>query len=275
MSARAPIVERRESEDLALATDRVQVIDRSIDLLEAMQEGPLSLTALSQNTGLSKATAYRLLGGLTFRDFVIKDPMNGTYMLGPALLRLGQGAMAGIGSMALVGRAALEELCRETSETVALHTQGGLDRVVVDEIPSPHSVRYAQITGSRVPLFVGSSGIVLLAFAEEGERAQTLELLGAAFTDFDKATTVEKISRAQKRGWSISVGDRVPGAAAISVPIENNLRLLTLNVLGPSDRLSTKRMESFVPLMRKAAGRMRDLLDAQVSFRSESPLGRV
>src|ERR1700757_1459362 len=117
-----------------MANDRVQVIDRSIDLLEALAQGPSSLTEICRQTGLSKGTAFRLLAGLSARGMVMKDPVGNSYVLGPGLLRLVQDALAGIGAVVTVGSNALRELSERTGETVALDVQVGVERVCVEEI---------------------------------------------------------------------------------------------------------------------------------------------
>ena len=84
--------------------ERVQVTDRAVDLLEALQGGPHSLKEICEITELSKATAFRLLGGLALRGAVMKSPNGGVYMLGPGLLRLARAAR-GIRLVRIVGTA--------------------------------------------------------------------------------------------------------------------------------------------------------------------------
>jgi DNA-binding IclR family transcriptional regulator len=243
--------------------EHVQVIDRSIDLLEALSEGPRSLTDICRVTGLSKGTAFRLLAGLAARGMVMKDPVGGTYMLGPALLGLVQGALSGIGAIATVGQTVLSELSESTGETVALHVQSGLERLNVEEVPSRHSIRYSSLAGAVAPVHNGSVGAVLLAFSPEERRERTLDLLEASGDTFDRAAVETSLSKARRDGHAISIGERVPGATAISVPVQSRHLLLALSVLGPEPRLPVARLKSFLPGMRRAADRLVVVLDQQ------------
>jgi len=244
-----------------LKDEHVQVIDRSFDLLDALADGDRSLTEICRTTGLSKGTAFRLLAGLAVRGLVIKDPIGSTYMLGPGILKLVESALTGIGSVATLGRSALEELSMVTSETVALHVQSGLDRVVIDEIPSQHSIRYASIAGSVAPIHVGASGVVLLAFKPEDQLERTLSLLAATVENLDYPSLETNVRRAQHYGWALSVGERVDGAIGISVPVLSKTLLLSLNVLGPASRLAVEDLEAFLPQMRATAAHLASLID--------------
>jgi DNA-binding IclR family transcriptional regulator len=243
--------------------EHVQVIDRSIDLLETLSEGPRSLTEVCRVTGLSKGTAFRLLAGLIARGMVMKDPVGSTYMLGPALFGLVQGALSGIGAIATVGRTALRELSEATGETVALHVQSGLERLNVEEVPSRHSIRYSSLASGVAPVHNASVGLVLLAFSPEERCERTLDLLEASGEAFDRGTVEARLRKTRRDGHAISVGERVPGATAISVPVQSHHLLLALSVLGPEQRLPVARLKSFLAGMRRTADRLVAVLDQQ------------
>lgn len=252
-------------------TDRVQVIDRSVDLLEALADGPRSLSEVCRTTGLSKGTAFRLLAGLGARGIVIKDPAAVNYMLGPGLLRLVQGALSGVGAIATLGRTALESLAAETGETVALHVQTGVQRVCIDEVPSQNVIRYTSSIGSVAPLHIGSAGKVLLAFMEPEAQQRTLALMESTYDDVDAARLAAALKPIARDGLATSTGERVEGASAITVPIRSGVLLLSLSVLGPTPRLPKARLLSFVPVMRQTAAHIEDALPPQVRPRPEVP----
>jgi IclR family KDG regulon transcriptional repressor len=252
------------------SNEHVQVIDRSVDLLEALSKGPRSLAVICTATGLSKATAFRLLAGLAARGFVMKNPAGSTYMLGPGLLRLGKGALAGVGTLATLSRPALAELSSETGETVALHVRIGLERASVDEVPSQHSIRYTSIVGSVAPLHVGASGCVLLAFMADEPRERTLALLEASVPDLDRPALETRLVAARRDGWAINLGTRLVGACAISVPVQSDPLLLSLSVIGPSARLEPETLEGFLRSMRRTADRVADMLSTRAEPASGS-----
>lgn len=243
-----------------LRGDRVQVIERSVDLLEVLADRPLSLTEVCRATGLSKGTAFRLLAGLELWGVVLKDPVTANYMLGVRLLRLADAALAGLGTLSGLWRPVLERLAGETGETVALHIQIGLERVSVDEIPSPQSIRYTSLVGSAAPLDQGASGLILLAFMTEARRRRTLALLETSVDGFDRIAVEEKIAVARGVGWAVDLDERLAGASAVSVPLMTEWLLLSLTVVGPSARLQLGGLKAFVPAMQEAAEQLGSLL---------------
>jgi DNA-binding IclR family transcriptional regulator len=246
---------------------RVQVIERSLDILEALRDGPRSLTQICRTTSLPKGTAYRLLAGLAARRMVIKDPLTANYALGPGLLRLVQGAFLGIGMIATLGRSALERLAATTQETVALHVPAGVERVCIDEVASPQVIRYTSGVGSSAPLHVGSAGKVLLAFMEDGERERSLQLLeGAADEEAPHGSLRDTIAQAAADGFAISTSERVEGASAISVPVRSDVLLMSMSVLGPTQRLPQSLLLEYLPALRETAGEIAAILE-------EGPLG--
>jgi DNA-binding IclR family transcriptional regulator len=248
--------------------ERVQVIDRAADLLEALQGGPHSLKEICEITGLSKATAFRLLGGLALRGVVMKSPNGGVYMLGPGLLRLARAALGSITTLTALGRDGLEDLAAETGETVALHIANGLERIYVDEVPSAHAIRYTSLVGSTAPLHFGASGIVLLAFIDDDQRERALSLLEASGVQLDRRAVERKIKAAQRDGFSVDLGGRLAAASAVAVPVVSDRILLALGVIGSSSRLTAARLEGFVPLMAPVAADLARLLDRPAAERA-------
>lgn len=237
---------------------RVQSVERAIDILLALSSAPKTLTEVARETGLPKGTAFRLLSSLGHQNLVLKEKEGNLYMLGPGFLRMIQGLPAGISAIAGVAKPALTRLWQETSETIALHVRIGFERVCVEELPSPLPIRYMSDVGLAVPLWVGSAGKVLLAFTDDADRERVLASVGQAQqldgTPFDADALRKELAVVQRRGWATSAGERIAGAAAVSVPIRQQPSFLaSLSVLGPTSRLSRRRRVELVPLLKVAA----------------------
>jgi DNA-binding IclR family transcriptional regulator len=239
-------------------TYRVQSVERAIDILAALSDGPHNLTEITALTRLSKGTAFRLLASLSYRNLVVKDPSNNVYTLGPGALHLLQGVMSGLGAFASVGRPALSRLWEQTGETVTLHARLMHERVCIDEIPSPQALRYTYTIGSVAPLSVGAAGKVLLAAIDDpAERARVLQSLQLArLTDnsiVDRDALVREVEKTRRTGWATSAGERVIGAAAVSVPVSGWGTVVSLSVLGPAARMSRKVLMKMLPDVQLAA----------------------
>ena len=225
----------------------MQSIARGIDVLMALIQGPKTLTEVSRQTGLTKGTAFRILASLSYENVVVKTERN-TYLLGPGCLRLLDSVMHGVGAIIGAGREALEALRDKSGETVAVHVRLGTDRICVEELPSPQAIRYTSTVGSSAPLHVGSAGRILVAFAEPEELQRTLDILETSDPSFDMSTLVSALAHIREVGYDFSEGERVHGAAAISVPIlGRNGFVAALSVLGPDFRFTRERRIEIIP----------------------------
>lgn len=243
---------------------------RAIDVLMALTSGPTSLATIASTSNLSKATAHRILAALNHRYLVIQDA-DGRYMLGPGCYELVQAVSRGAGGLGVVARTVLEELARETAETVTLHTQIGLQRVCIDEVPSSQPLRYTAGVGAVAPLHVGSAGKVLLAFSEPGVRDALLSAIQldpiTENTITDESALRRELTEVLDRGWAESHGERVAAAAAISVPVmgPTGYAIAALSILGPSQRLTEAFMKAKRPLLQATAEHLAELVTGGVA----------
>lgn len=229
--------------------ERVQSIERSIDILLSLADGAKTVTEVARATELSKPTAYRLLGSLRYRNLVAKDDTSNRYMLGPGWLTMLNVDGAGFQSIGILGRGPLEELTKRTGETSVLHTRLGRERVCVAVAASPNAVRYSISAGSVAPLHVGSSGKVLLAYATDGEKLLD-DLALDALTDHtvtSREQLADQLTEIRADGYAVSVGERTPGAAGVTVPVHGPHDFLaSLSVIGPAERFSEQRVRGFL-----------------------------
>ena len=242
------------------------MVDRMVELLHALTRGPQSLTELSNETGLPKATALRLLKGLAARNFVDRDPETNTYSLGPDLSRLAQRALDPPGALTPAARSILADLAAHTGETVAVHVRVGLERRYVAEIASGQAVRYSALVGSASPIHSGGAGVVLLAFTDPASSQEILNML-ELIEGVDLADLKPRLESARVRGWVIDIETRLAGASAICVPVRSRSALLALSVIGPSSRLPEARLKRFRATMEHAAAELAVELDSPDSAR--------
>ena len=192
------------------------MLDRSVAVLHACEEGPATLADLVGRTGLARATVHRLAVALEGHGMLARRP-DGRWVLGPALARLGAAAAEGP-PLAVTARDALERLRDTTGESVQLYVRRGDERLCVVALESPHSLRTIVPVGAALPLDRGSAGRVL------GDPPPS----GAA-----PPAWIETVEERERGVASVSapVRDRRPGAgdavvAAVSVsgPLERTSR---------------------------------------------------
>jgi len=244
----------------------VQSVTRAVGLLLALERGPRSLAGLVEATGLSKATAHRLLASLSFGQLVIQDPITAEYLLGPGCFGIGDAVLRGFGGLDVIANPVLERLLEETGETVALHVRIGLLRICVGQLPSPQPVRYVARVGAAQPLYVGGAGKVILAFSQEDVRKEILDRIELKpvtdSTIIDRTILDREINQIRNDGYATSHGENVVGGMSVSVPVlgEDGGIVAALSVIGPDARLSESNIDALISSLLRAADEIAALL---------------
>jgi DNA-binding IclR family transcriptional regulator len=184
----------------------VGVLDKAVEVLCALAEGPKNLGELVASTGLPRATAHRLAVALQVHDLVRRDG-DGRYALGFGLATLGRAALDSA-PLAQLSRPALAQLRDETEESAQLYVRDGDHRVCVESLASPHGLRTIVAVGAALPLDVGSAGRVLRGDQPGGP------------------------------GWIESVEEREAGVASVSAPVRDarGSVVAAIGVSGPIER---------------------------------------
>ena len=231
-----------------------QTAARTLDLLEqvAASERPLKLMELAGATGIDKSTAARLLGFLEERALIQRQPASREYGVGPGLLSLSAAAMRS-SDLPELASPHLKSLRDETGETASLHLRVGRRRVCLAGAESRHEVCRVLSLGESLPLCVGPSGKVMLAFLPDRE-IRSLIAPGACGDHDELLRQLESIRR---RGAAAVIGDRTPGVGALSVPVfRAGAPVASISVAGPADRWDLDAMRRAEPGVRAVAERL-------------------
>ena len=205
----------------------VEAVERALQILECFDDrkARLSLADLSRETGFYKSTILRLAASLE-RFAYLDRAANGAFRLGPAVWRLGSAYRKHF-PLAQVLRPELDHLCAATDETASFYIRQGNQRVCLVRSEPERAIRHSISEGASLPLGVGASGRILMAYSESSWGSG--EAIRAA-------------------GHAISMGERDPDVSALSVPIidasENLLGALALS--GLITRFSEDRRQVFL-----------------------------
>jgi len=238
----------------------IRAVERALDVLLCFTAGSeWGLTEISQRIGLHKSTVYRLLATLEQRGFVVRDEATEKYRLGLRILELSAHTRADDPAVLLLGE--MVRLRDQLGETVSLYVRDRKDRVRIQAVQSEQAVRRVAPVGARLPLTVGASSKVLVAFAEPDVREALLADWQWA-SERDKEAYLEQLKEIVAQGYATSFEEREAGAAAISAPIFDRSGKLhaALSVSGPSNRLTPDVMRERAPAVIAAAKRMGSLL---------------
>ncbi len=206
----------------------IDVLDRAAALLFAFKRGdpPLTLTEMSNRTGLYKSTALRLLAALCHHRLLMRLD-DGRYMLGAANVNLAANYESTL-NLADVLLPLMRRLGEESGESVSFHVLDGKHRVCLYRISSRHALKAEVQPGDVLPLDRGASGRVLAAFSgAEGEPYATV-----------RRTFVY-----------MSVGERDAETSGISAPVFGAVGSLVgaIGLVGPISRLNEPAMQRLRP----------------------------
>lgn len=216
----------------------IRAVARALSIFDAFDSDHLnlSLQEIGERIKMPKTTAFRLVNTLERAGFLIRMD-NQQYCLSLKLARLG-GMVRSTLSIRDVARPIMIEVNQKTSETLTLNTIVGTERMVLEVVDTPAPLMSMARTGQHMPLLLGASSRILLAYMnpEELERVLKLTTVGHVI---DRPALDRELARFRRQGYAITRGQRVAGLTAISVPIfdiNGDVRHC-LSLTGPSVRI--------------------------------------
>jgi DNA-binding IclR family transcriptional regulator len=210
-------------------TYRVQSLERALDVLDCFtfQDRELTLSDISQKTGINKATAKRLVSNLTSRNYLHQDPATKRYRLGMRLLELG-GIIFSSFSLRKASSYPMSRLQNQTGATVLLGVKMDDQLVGVDKREGQGLIRISSDIGWRRPLHYGMLGMVLMSFLDPKEVMTILKetplqsYTSNAITDEDAFSL--RLEKIRKQGYVVEREEAVEGFIGIAAPIRDYSR---------------------------------------------------
>lgn len=217
-----------------MSNDGVAAVDRALSIMDAFEENDasLTLTEISKRTGFYKSTTLRLAESLEKFGYLRRDD-NGAYKLGPKTLFLGALYQSHFRTSEFVPQA-LKLIVDELHEGASFFIRDDNHRVCLHRVDAARAVRDSVREGDRLPINVGASGNVILAF---------------------NGLSGERYDEVRKQMYSASFGERDPETAAVSCPVFGLHQQLAgaLTVSGPRYRIEALAVETIVPVLHKHA----------------------
>ena len=236
----------------------MSVLEKATLILDVVAESPdaATLTSIAQRLGQPRSSTHRLLSELVHLGLLFRVG-SANYAPGPRLARWGEAAN-GVSDLVRISKPAMVRLRDSVGESVHLYVRQQNRRVCVSAIDGSYELRHFTEVGKPLPLSVGASGKLLLAFADPATVAQELRRVANAPLS-PRAPTLEDLTAQLDdiRGteWSMSFGEREEGLAAAAVPIRDRAGLVhaALSISGPTARLTAERFEALRPRLAATA----------------------
>jgi len=221
------------------------------------QRPAMTLSQAAQATGLSRATARRILRTLAELGYVAQNGRE--FSLSSGILKLGFSYLA---TQNWIEQAAppMRQLSEQFHESCSAAILEGTEIVYVARIPARRIMSVALAVGTRLPAFHTSLGRIQLGFLDEAELWRRLKSLCIeAYTPStitDVQALFDRVQEDHAQGFSIVDEELERGLRSIAVPIvdRNGQALAALNVSTHSTRTTRNEMrDRFLPSLRATA----------------------
>ncbi|MGD0420093.1 MAG: IclR family transcriptional regulator C-terminal domain-containing protein [Xanthobacteraceae bacterium] len=221
------------------------------------QRPVMTLSQAAQVTGLSRATARRILRTLAGLGYVTQSGRQ--FSLSSGILKLG---FAYLATQNWIEQAAplMRQLSEQFHESCSAATLEGTEIVYVARFPARRIMSVTLAVGTRLPAFHTSLGRIQLGFLDDAEFWRRLRSLRIeAFTPStitDVQALYERVQEDRAQGFSIVDEELERGLRSIAVPVldRSGQAIAAVNVSTHSTRTTRNEMrERFLPSLRAVA----------------------
>lgn len=249
------------------------VISKAIHILDLLvpqgSEKEMSVSDIGRELDMPVQSVHRILASLREHGFVAQNAKTKKYKLGLSIMKYGF-LMHDSLMLRSVARPFMEELCQKTRETVYLATRENSEGVYIDSIDSPQILKISEPIGLRLPLFIGASNRVILAYLPKATRDKLLDDADWSAVPSLKPLTREYIEQEldviRAQGYALTTGEATDDTTGIGAPIfsYDNTVIGSLNCAGPSVRFAGDNLEKFSVMTKKYA----NLISEELGFRN-------
>jgi IclR family pca regulon transcriptional regulator len=239
--------------------DFLDAVEKAMRVIQAFSAGEpaLRITRVAELTGLTRATARRLL--LTFERLGFVESNDGLFRLTPRVLRIGYSYLSSLPFSEHI-QGELRSLAEEFNESCSAATLDGEEIVYVARVPAKRSMTITLAVGSRLPAYPTSMGRVLLAglsdeaLEEYFSRATMQQLTANTITNTQQLRAI--IAEIRSNGFAIVDGEREEGVRSAAAPIRASTGqvLAAINISVNAARVPLEYLqESIVPRLKETA----------------------
>ncbi|MGQ9629451.1 MAG: IclR family transcriptional regulator [bacterium] len=239
----------------------VPTLSRALDILELIEDKKRSLRAveIQRSLNIPKSSLSRILRELIKRGYLRLNPETSKYELGYRLASLGGAFLENL-DIRDSARSAMQDLLRNTRETVELAVLDGGDILYVDKLESTESIRLIARVGSRYStLHASAVGKVFLSYMSEEDLQSFLKNIGLPKITDKTITDVlalrEDLKRIRDRGFGYDDQECRVGVRRIAAPIFDHQGLVraAIGIAGPTFRITPEKMPELGRMVKEAA----------------------
>lgn len=231
--------------DVSKDRQGIQVIARAAALLRALESSPdgMSLGDLARQIGLARSTVQRIVDALHREGLIIAASASSGVRLGPALLALAASTRFHIGEVA---RETLENLAKESAETVDLSLLDQDKAVFIDQIAGKQRLTAMSAVGVSFPLHSSANGKAILAAMDDADIDKLRKRIKLTAVTANTLITWEALDReiavVRKTGVAVDQEENSLGICAISMAIRSPAgEIAAISIPAPTHRFAANR----------------------------------
>jgi DNA-binding IclR family transcriptional regulator len=192
------------------------------------------------------------------KGFLTKDITRTKYKLGLTIFKLGNLAGSGI-RLVDVALPHMKKLADTSRETILLTVLNEYESVCLEKIEAQQMIKLSLDRGSKLPLHAAASSRILLAYQDENfledlvDRHGLPKLTQNTITDLAQLKT--ELKKTRDLGYTLSIGEADPGAAAVAAPIFDHQAKIAggLTIAGPTERIKPQSISKLAAMVISAA----------------------
>lgn len=252
-SASITTVQVDGEEEVGVKASGSQTLLRGLDVVDALIDGPLALTELSEKLDLTRSTTHRLASALVDRRLLSFRPREG-YSLGPKLLELGHAASQQM-HLPRVARPWLEQLSAATDDTVHLGVLDGRHALYLDKVSGRRRINIGSRLGERHPIASTGLGKALILDKTETEWIDFYAPEGSPVDTAARAVWLERMRGYAQKGYAFDLEENEDQIRCVAAPVRSveGKIIAALSVSSAAQYMSDARMAELTKTVREAA----------------------
>jgi DNA-binding IclR family transcriptional regulator len=250
-----------------VAHSSTRTLERGLAILDCydLDHWGHTLTEVCSQTGLAKATAFRLLKTLERCGYLTMDPVTNRYCLGPSMMKAAY-VMVSHAELERLAHPLLEKLVRITNETAVLTAWAAERTITLDFVATPLPVKPYVRAGQMLNDLNNAHTQLYLAYMPADERqlivSQHREAeTGPGTPPVDPAGLEERLEQVRAHGVAYDLETRILGVCGVAAPAfdADGQVGATLGIIAPTERFM-EGMNDYAAPLKEAARELSRLL---------------
>jgi DNA-binding IclR family transcriptional regulator len=230
----------------------VRSVQRALRILDCFNHNNpyLGVSEIGVLLGLHKSTVHALLVTLEDEGFIAKDEEKNKYFLTYKLFQLGAIVSENI-SIKNIAMPYMEDLCRETDQSVALNVVSNHQRMVLAVCENKEPMKLTLRPGQLLSLHSSAAGKILLSGLTESELTEVIVRRGlepmTQKTITDPEILRRELETARQRGYALCSGESY-WAGSVSAPVRNHSGkiIASICVYGPIQDFEGEKLAFYI-----------------------------